>query len=87
MIGCPKEFKKTQTQCMFFEIKDEKLQAKDESIWNGTSKITGKRFGKQPVYCIEYLRTRLKSYHSQIKTDFHSKLPKKKTFTVFFWQQ
>ena len=49
MIGCPKEFKKTQTQCMFFEIKDEKLLAKDESIWNETSKITGKRFGKQPV--------------------------------------
>ena len=53
-----KRFKKTKTQCMSFEIKDEKLLEKHESIRSKIKNLIVKKIDEQPVYGEEYLRSR-----------------------------
>ena len=70
MSGYRKDFDKTK--CISFLIKHEKLLEKYNKIWKKVSNIIKNKFESKPVYNEKYLKTKIKSYHGKVNTNFHN---------------
>ena len=65
-----------QTRWMYFLIEDDDLLEKYNTIWDKVSANIKKEFDSQPVYEINILKTKIKSYDDEV-TDFSDKeIPK-----------
>ena len=70
MSGYRNDFDKTK--CISFLIKHEKLLEKYYKIWKKVSNIIKSKFQSKPVYNEKYLKTKIKSYHGKVNTNFHN---------------
>ena len=58
-------------------IKDNKLLAQHNEIWDKVSNTIKKRFDSEPLYNGKYLQTKTKPYEGKINTSFYNdKMPK-----------
>ena len=41
------------------------------NVWEKIRDLIGKNFDAEPVYSVKYIKTKIKSYNNDIKTNFH----------------
>ena len=71
-----------QTKRMYFLIEDDDLLKKYSTIWDKVSADIKKEFDSEPVYNKNFVRTKIKSSHSDEVTDFYDKeIPKESNHT------
>ena len=61
-----------ETKYISFLIKDNELLEKYNEIWKKFSNVIKKEFESNLVYIEKYLRTKIKSYKTEINTNFHN---------------
>ena len=79
MTGYAREFNENAT--MSFIVKDKKLLKKYSKIWEAIEGLMKITFESKPVYGehVKYIKTKIKTYASNIITNFHNKkMPKEK---------
>ena len=79
MIGYVKCFDDNKT--MSFVVDDKELLKEYIKIWGKIKDLIGTKFDSELVYGDKYIKTKIKSYQNDIKTNFHGtgnsrKLPK-----------
>ena len=68
-----------------FLIKDDELLEKYNKIWNKVSNSIKNGFDSEPVHHETYIRTKIKSYESQINTNFlDNGIPKEGSHCIFY---
>ena len=77
MIGYAKHFDSNNT--IPFKVTDNKLLKNYNNIWEKVSNLMNTKFTGELVYCNndKYIKTKINSYGSEIKTNFQGKkIPK-----------
>ena len=69
MIGYVKYFDDNKT--MSFLADDKKLLKEYTKVWEKIKELIGKKFDAEPVYGDKYIKTKIKSYNNDIRTNFH----------------
>ena len=70
MIGYVKYFDDNKT--MSFLADDKELLKEYTKAWEKIRDLIGKKFDAEPVYGYKYIKTKIKSYNNDIRTNFHS---------------
>ena len=47
-------------------------------VWEKTKDLIGKKFDSEPAYGDDYIKTKIKSYNNDIRTNFHGEGDSKK---------
>ena len=95
MIGYVKRF--DDNKAMPVVADDKELLKEYTKVWEKIRDLIGKKFDSEPVYSDKYIKTKIKSYNNDIRTNFHGetrKVPKEscsyKCFVInsvrFFYQ-
>ena len=71
-------YRRDESKCMAFLIKDENFLEKYQENWEKVSIISKRKFNREPVHNKKYLKTNIKSYKE--------KKIQKKTLSVFIYQ-
>ena len=69
MTGCIKYFENGGKN-MSFMIKDDEVWDKYDNIWNVIKDKLGIKFHSEPVYEYKYLKTKVREYDGEIRTNF-----------------
>ena len=69
MIGYVKYFDDNKT--ISFLADDKKLLKEYTKVWEKIKELIGKKFDAEPVYGDKYIKTKIKSYNNDIRTNFH----------------
>ena len=56
---------------MSFVADDKELLKQYTKVWEKIKDLIGKKFDAEPVYGDKYLKTKIKSYNNDIRTNFH----------------
>ena len=80
MIGYAKCFDDNKTMSF---VAGEELLKEYTKVWGKIRDLIGKKFDSEPVYGDKYIKTKIKSYKNDIKTNFHDegnsrKVPKER---------
>ena len=68
MIGYVKCFDDSKT--MSFPVDDKELLKEYTKVWEKSRDLIGKKFDSEPVYGDKYIKTKIKSYNNDIRTNF-----------------
>ena len=69
MIGYVKYFDDSKT--MSFLADDKELLKEYTKVWEKKKDLIRKKFDAEPVYGDKYIKTKIKSYNNDIRTNFH----------------
>ena len=69
MIGYVKYFDDNKT--MSFLADDKELLKEYTKVWEKIRNLVGKKIDSEPVYGDKYIKTKIKSYNNDIRTNFH----------------
>ena len=68
---------------MSLKVEDESVYLKYTEIWNKIKKLLGIRFHSQPIYDDKYIKTKVKTFSSMIKTLFSgNEIPKERNHHI-----
>ena len=70
MIGYVKCFDDNKT--VSFVADDEELLKEYTKVWEKIRDLIGKKFDSEPVYDGKYIKTKIRSYNNDIRTNFHT---------------
>ena len=69
MIGYVKCFDDNNT--MSFLADDKEFLKEYTKVWEKIRDLIGKKFDSEPVFGDKYIKTKIKSYNNDIRTNFH----------------
>ena len=75
MIGYIEYF---DDKTMFFVADDKELLKEYTKVWGKIKDLVDKKFDAEPVYGDKYIKTKIKSYNNDIRTNFHGEGNSKK---------
>ena len=75
MIGYVEYF---DDKTMFFVADDKELLKEYTKVWGKIKDLVDKKFDAEPVYGDKYIKTKIKSYNNDIRTNFHGEGNSKK---------
>ena len=84
MSWCVKKFDDVKTIC--FLVEDEKSLKACNEIWITVKKVMKVKFDSDPVCAKKYLRTKIKSYNTEITINLMIKDPKKESSALICQQ-